>query len=275
MSEWRVITGDCIEVMRGMEPGSVDCVIADPPYNVGFAYATYRDNMPFHEYLQWQLDILREVARILTEDGNCFYLNYPEAAAYVWAATQEAVDGLTGVEWLTWIYHPHTSGSPLRKATRAWLWFARCEDNYIGAADILGEYRNPDDTRIQQKQASGQRPVDRDWWLYEQVKNVCPEKTEHPCQVPEEMVGRLIRIGCKPGGTVFDPFTGSGTTGVAALREERNFVGTEVDSRYADIARRRIAGWRHKPVRQRAQDAPEGQETLFDDVPAAAQQQRA
>ena len=72
-------------------------------------------------------------------------------------------------------------------------------------------------------------------------------------------------------GTVLDPFTGSGTTGLVAMREGRNFIGCELNPEYAEMARRRIAGWKHKPIRQRAQDAPEGQPALalFDEMAVA------
>ncbi len=81
-------------------------------------------------------------------------------------------------EWVTWVYHPHTGGSPLRKASRAWCWFA-----LGGGRDSIftQEYRNPTDRRVTALLEANRQPSAYDWWEYEQVKNVSPEKTEHPC----------------------------------------------------------------------------------------------
>lgn len=61
----------------------------------------------------------------------------------------------------------------------------------------------------------------------------------HITQKPVEVMQELVKI-CPPGGTVLDPFTGSGTTGVAALREGRRFIGVELSEHYADIAEQRL-----------------------------------
>ena len=67
------------------------------------------------------------------------------------------------------------------------------------------------------------------------------EKTTHPCQYPVGLVVRLIRALTNQGDLVFDPFSGAGTTGVAALSENRRFVGTEIIPDYVQIANERIA----------------------------------
>lgn len=61
----------------------------------------------------------------------------------------------------------------------------------------------------------------------------------HITQKPVEVMQQLVQI-CREGGTVLDPFTGSGSTGVAALREGRRFVGVELSSHYADVAEQRL-----------------------------------
>lgn len=68
-----------------------------------------------------------------------------------------------------------------------------------------------------------------------------PFKEAHFATYPTKLVEPCIRAGCKPGGLVLDPFTGSGTTGLVALREGRSFVGIELNPDYAEMARRRIA----------------------------------
>lgn len=84
-----------------------------------------------------------------------------------------------------------------------------------------------------------------DWWVVNQVKNVSKEKTAHPCQMPLEVMERII--GILPKDTIVcDPFMGSGTTGVAVMtmnqkqNASRRFVGIEIDDSYYEIAKERI-----------------------------------
>ena len=83
-----------------------------------------------------------------------------------------------------------------------------------------------------------------DWWNVNQVKNTSAEKTAHPCQMPLEVMKRII--GILPDGiTILDPFMGSGTTGVAVAELnvggcDRNFIGIELDDSYFKIAEKRI-----------------------------------
>ena len=211
-------------------------MISDSPYNIGYGYNTYNDRMPWDSYLDWQEEVLVAAKEALKADANILYLNYPETAAEMWVRLRRYYDQ---IEWITWIYHTHTGGKPLRRATRAWLWLAQGKP-YIGDEALRGEYRNPNDKRIQERIAMGLRPIDCDWWLCEQVKNVSKEKTPHPCQLPVEMVERLVRMTCPLGGTVIDPFAGSGTTGEACIRSGRRFIGIESDPEYFRIAVERM-----------------------------------
>ncbi len=232
--------GDCLEVMRDLPDGCVDAVVMDPPYNIGYKYRDYADRIPMDDYRAWQLAIIDEAGRVVKDGGSLFYLHYPEFASYIWCAVGEDMPRWAQVDWITWVYHAHASGKVLRKASRAWLWFSAGDcDEFPGVFE--GQYRNPTDQRVARLINEGRRPVDYDWWQIEQVKNVCDEKTEHPCQVPVSMVQRIVNVIAHAGGAVLDPFMGSGTTGVACVETGRNFIGIEIDPEYFAIAERRIA----------------------------------
>ena len=81
-----------------------------------------------------------------------------------------------------------------------------------------------------------------DVWNITNVKNNHPEKTNHPCQFPEELCDRLIKCFTSEGGAVLDPFMGSGSTGVVAHRLNRGFIGLELDLEFFNIACARIYG---------------------------------
>jgi DNA modification methylase len=102
-------------------------------------------------------------------------------------------------------------------------------------------YKNPNDKRIKARIAEGHEGGRLyDWWEINQVKNVSKEKTKHPCQMPLEVMDRII--GILPNDvTIIDPFMGSGTTGVSAVKAGQQFIGIEMDSVYFEIAERRIS----------------------------------
>jgi site-specific DNA-methyltransferase (adenine-specific) len=89
----------------------------------------------------------------------------------------------------------------------------------------------------------------------------------HPTVKPIALMRYLCKLITPPGGTVLDPFTGSGSTGCAAVQEGFNFIGIEKESEYAEIARRRIAYWsqpEEKNGKPKADSTrPEPIDTLF------------
>lgn len=78
-----------------------------------------------------------------------------------------------------------------------------------------------------------------DWIEMNQIKNVSKEKTSHPCQMPLELMRKIIKLLPKDS-TVIDPFCGSGTTLLACKLENIPYVGIEINVNYADIARERL-----------------------------------
>src|SRR5580658_10471989 len=226
---FEVKTQDCLTWLSSQREGSFQVIVLDPPYNVGYRYAHYRDTKSPHEYLYEQLLVLARCERLLMPGGSLFYLNYPETAGEIWGR----VNFLDKVEWLTWVYHTHLGGVPLRRSSRSWLWFSK-GNALINPESFLGEYRNPEDPRIQERIAKGLKPNGYDWMELEPVKNTSREKREHPCQVPETMVERFILGTSNPGDLVGDCYSGSGTTGICAIRHGRNFAGCEVDQTYSE-----------------------------------------
>jgi len=221
---------DCLTWLRAQKPGAFQTIILDPPYNVGFRYGTYRDTKPTHIYLHEQMLVLAHCAELLKDGGSLFYLNYPEFAAEVWGR----VDFLTKVDLMPWVYHTHLGGKPLRRSSRSWLWLSKGEA-LINQDAFTGEYRNPEDPRIQERMARGEKPTAFDWFGDEQVKNTSREKRSHPCQVPEAMVTRFILGTSNPDDLVGDCYTGSGTTAVCTLRNGRSFAGCEIDPAHFQV----------------------------------------
>jgi adenine-specific DNA-methyltransferase len=222
---------DCLSWLEKQHKGSFWLFVLDPPYNVGYKYSQFRDEKPPAIYLHEQLLMLAHCAELLQEGGSIFYLNYPEFAAEIWGR----VDFLDKYELMPWVYHAHVRGTPLRKASRTWLWLSK-GDPLVNQEAFMGEYRNPEDRRIQERLGRGLKPTAYDWFDMEPVKNTSHEKRVHPCQVPERMVERFILGASNPGDLVGDCYCGSGTTAICALRHGRQFAGCELDPAYVQVA---------------------------------------
>lgn len=219
-------------VLPALADSSFDLAVADPMYNVGYRYDGVSDSLDFEDYLSQQLQLAQECCRLLKDGSSLFYLNYPEFAARMFCAVPEVSD-LKPYELIAWIYNQHTGGKPLRKAFRLWCWLTKGGGiPYADERQLEGEFKNPEDPRVAKLIAEGKSPRDYDWWRYEQVKNVSAEKVNHPCQLPAAMVSRIVRLACPEGGTVLDPFAGSGTTARAAIKSGRRAVLIEQSEKY-------------------------------------------
>lgn len=235
-----IVVGDAIEQLRATPSDSIDLIVTDPPYNVGYKYSSYKDNLSLHEYTSWQQEVVDECYRVLKPGGSLFYLNYPEFNSLMWCylLSDFKANDLTPQDLIAWVYNTHTSGNPLRKSFRTWIWASKGEPKLN---NFYGEYKNPTDKRVAKLIEGGRKPKEYDWWHFEQVKNVSREKTAHPCQIPEVMIRKIIEATTEEGDTVLDPFVGSGTTVVVAESIKRIGIGFDIDGQYAAIAEQRLA----------------------------------
>lgn len=132
---------------------------------------------------------------------------------------------------VSWVYNSNTS-----KQHRDIAFFNVSPD----FSKVRQPYKNLNDKRIQERIAKGCLGAKLyDWWNINQVKNVSKEKTKHPCQMPLEVMNNIIGI-LPEDAIIIDPFMGSGTTGVACKKLNRNFIGIEIDKDYFEIAKNRI-----------------------------------
>lgn len=193
--------------------------ITDPPYNIAFRYNTYKDDLSEDEYIE-MLGALKGMKAAV--------IHYP-------IPTVESVVPALGTpnDMLFWCYP-----SNLPHQTRIISIYETKADRNA----VKQPYRNPKDKRIQALIESGSEGARMYDWFDDiaPVKNVSKEKGIHPCPVPVALMERIILMTTHPGDTVFDPFMGSGTTAIAAIKTSRNFVGCEIDPVYFREAESRI-----------------------------------
>ena len=193
-------------------------IVTDPPFNVGYKYNSYKDNMKENDYYN--------MLSLFFKDYPSVIVHYPESLYKIALNIQKAP-----VKVISWVYNSNTA-----KQHRDIAFF----DVKPDMSKIRQPYKNLKDKRIQERIARGCKGAKLyDWWEINQVKNISKEKTEHPCQMPIEVMKRII--GILPDDIlVIDPFMGSGTTGIACKIFNKDFIGIEFDKRYFEIASKRI-----------------------------------
>lgn len=250
--------GDCLEGMKKLKPGSIDLAFADPPFNIGFEYDLYEDQLDDDKYLAWSHDWIAQVVRLLKDSGTFWLAIGDEYAAEMKVLMQREL-GLTCRSWVIWYY---TFGvNCKRKFNRSHahlLQMVKDPDHFTFNADtirvpsarqlVYGDRRAnpqgrlPDDTWVLRPQdlPEGFRS-DGDTWYFARVAGTFKERAGfHGCQMPEQLIGRIVRASSNENDWVLDPFLGSGTTGSVAKKLNRQFVGFELSPEYVQQARRRI-----------------------------------
>lgn len=212
---------DCLEILRSQRIRNKKiCIVTDPPFNVGYKYNTYKDKLPEDEYYNF-------LSSVLTSNNFPFVvIHYPEQLYKLSFKVN-----LFPKKVISWVYNANT-----KKQHRDIAFFNIMPD----LSKIKQPYKNPNDKRIKERIAKGYTGTDLyDWWFVNQIKNVSKEKTAHPCQMPLEVMTNIIGI-LPEDYIILDPFMGSGTTGVACKVLGRNFIGCELDTKYYEIACKRL-----------------------------------
>ncbi|WP_295633221.1 site-specific DNA-methyltransferase [Novosphingobium sp.] len=228
-----IYQGDCLEVMRSMRSGSVDLVFTSPPFNLGVSrgkkrgkkvntnwkssllddgYASYDDARDPADYENWMKDFLRESWRLVTDDGAIFFNHKPRIQGKILRTPLDLNPGL-----------------PLRQIV---IWDRGSGHNFnhfffTPSSEWVLIFAKPN------FKLNGLTPRTRDVW------KIAPEHgNPHPAPFPIELP--LTAIRNTSAKVVLDPFMGSGSAGVAALRCGRQFVGIELDAGYIEMATARL-----------------------------------
>jgi modification methylase len=242
----QVLRGDCLEVLRGLPDASVDMVFADPPYNLQLGGDLLRpDNSKvdavdddwdkfsdFAAYDAFTRAWMAECRRVLKPDGTIWVIGSYHNVFRLGAAIQDLV--LNDVIWRKSNPMPNFKGTRFTNAHETLIWAARSREQkrYTFNYDALKAFN--EDVQMRS-----------DWTLAlctgeERIKGEDGRKA-HPTQKPEALLHRVLLAASKPGDVVLDPFFGTGTTGAAAKRLGRRWIGIERDATYAKVAEDRIA----------------------------------
>jgi DNA modification methylase len=255
----RAYAGDCVSFLHRVEVlhpnGLFDLAFADPPYNLAKNYGQWDDALAEQHYLDWCNAWLDGMAATLKPGGSLFVLNLPKWAIQHAAFLSRRLDFR---HWIVWEALSDPRGK-LMPAHYALLWFTKpggkpvCNYAPLGQKAREGFVVPPDAPEyclrakcIQQRKALGRDAkveLSDIWSDIHRIKHK-RDRDAHPCQLPEKLMERIIKLTTRPGDVVFDPFGGAGTTAIAALRLQRNFVVTELDQNYVRITNEKLAAMR-------------------------------
>jgi len=255
----QIVLGDCIEKMQALPKGGVDLVFADPPFNIGYDYDVYRDNRGAREYLNWSEAWISAVHRALKDSGTFWLAIGDEYAAELKIASQKI--GFHCRSWVIWYYtfgvnckskfsRSHAHLFHFVKDPKNFTFRAQELENRIPSARQLVYADNranptgrlPDDTWVLRPQdLSGCFTTDEDTWYFPRVAGTFKEREGfHGCQMPEQLLGRIIRMCSNDGELVLDPFSGSATTLAVAKKLGRAYLGFDLSEDYVHRGQDRL-----------------------------------
>ena len=229
-----IICGDSLNELTKIKSGSVDLMIADPPYNLGKKYGNNSDDREFEEYLDFSHSWISECQRILTQHGSLYVFSGFRMISYVYQILEKEC-GLHFVNWICWHY---TQGIGKTRG------FSPRHDDILLFTKSRNFTFNLDDVRVPQKyyrsinNMRGANPGDV--WEFSHVHYCNENRQSHPTQKPEGLIERMVLASSNPGDLVLDPFAGSGTTLRVCQQTERNAVGIELNPEYVKMIDKRL-----------------------------------
>lgn len=244
-----VYPGDCLNLLRSCPSETFGLIVTSPPYNIG---KEYEKKLELRSYIAQQAEVIKECVRCLSPNGSiCWQVgNYVDRGAIIPLDTilypifTEL--GLRMRNRIIWHFeHGLHCSKRFSGRYEAIIWFTKTEEYVFNLDPVRIPQKYPGKKYFKGPKAGkyscnplGKNPGDL--WIIPNVKSNHVEKTEHPCQFPVELIERLVLSMTNEEDWVFDPFLGTGTSVIAAIRHGRRGVGAESFQKYVNLARARI-----------------------------------
>lgn len=272
-SDFVLLEGDCYNNIKKLPKNSVKLIITSPPYNLN---KEYEDKDTLENYLYKIKPIIKEFKRVLKEDGSiCWqvgnYVNKSEIFPLdIFYYNLFKEEGYKLRNRIIWHFNHGLHGTKrLSGRYETMLWFTKSDNYTFNLDDIRVPSKYPGKTNYKKMKLVkgklvkdknygklsgnplGKNPSDyweimtKEWelgfWEIPNVKANHPEKTLHPCQFPIELVERCVFAFTNEKDVVLDPFSGVGSSMLAAIKNDRVGIGCELDKGYIKIAYEKIS----------------------------------
>lgn len=260
-----VFPGDCLKLLKKVPDETIQLIVTSPPYNIG---KEYEKKLDLKTYIEEQAKVISECVRVLSPKGSiCWQVgNYVDKGAIVPLDTvlyPIFIDfGLSLRNRIIWHFE-HGLHCKLRFSGRYETinWFTKTKDYVFNLDPVRVPQKYPGKKHFKGPKAGqyscnplGKNPGDL--WTIPNVKSNHIEKTEHPCQFPVELIERLVLSMSGENDWVLDPFLGTGTSIVSAIRHNRRGCGAETEDKYIDIAHQRISQEMNGTLKTRPMNRP-------------------
>ncbi|XRO77574.1 DNA-methyltransferase [Methanocaldococcus sp. 10A] len=257
---------DCLEGMKELKDKSVDVVVTSPPYNIGIKYNKYSDNLSREEYLNWIEKVIKEIKRVLKDDGS-FFINIGYTAKDPWIAFDVAnvirkhFKLQNTIHWIKSIaiqkedvgnypniigdiavghYKPINSDRYLSIMHEYIFHFTKNGDVKLDKLSIGVPYQDKSNIKRFRKNKD-LRDRGNTWFIPYETIQYREKDRPHPATFPSKLPEMCIKLhGIKKTNLVLDPFMGIGSTAIACIRLGVNYIGFEIDEYYCMIAEERI-----------------------------------
>ena len=237
----KIHLGDCVGGMKKLPDESVQLAFADPPFNIGYDYDEYEDRLESEKYLHWSRDWMQEVYRVLDASGKFWLAIGDEYAAELkveaqqtWVSTRET--GWFGTTRSEFIAKPSSLARTLTFSTSSKIprsshstparWPFHPPANWFTA--IAGPIRMAacrTTLGFSSARLCDGFTSEEDTWYFPRVAGTFKERAGfHGCQMPEQLLGRIIKSCSNPDDVVLDPFSGSATTISVARKKDGEFL---------------------------------------------------
>lgn len=237
---------DALSGLAKIPDGSIDLILTDPPYGLGKDYGNDSDKQASADYLAWTERWINAALPKLKPAGSLYIFLTWRYSPEIFVMLKQR---MTMLNEIIWDRRVPSMGGSVRNFTSVHDtigFFAMGKGHYFD----LDAVRIPYDAETKKARSRsifvgakwlelGYNP--KDVWSVSRLHKEDPERAEHPTQKPLEIIERMVRASCPPGGIVLDPFMGSGTTAVAAKRCGRHFAGFELNPEYCQIVQERLA----------------------------------
>ncbi len=237
---------DMLKGIDKIDDNSIDLIVADPPYGLGKDYGNNSDKLKYKEHLEWNYRWIDAVIPKLKTSGSFYIFLTWQYSPEIFSYIKTKMEMLNEIIWDRRV--PSMGGSTRK--------FSSVHDT-IGffAKDRKKYYFDLDSIRIPYDEATkkartrsifvgkkwlelGYNP--KDIWSISRIHAQAPEREKHPTQKPLKILDRIIKSSCPKNGLVFDPFMGTGTTAISAIKNDRNYIGFELNKEYSLLIENRI-----------------------------------
>lgn len=238
----------CEDVLNGINKipdNSIDLIVADPPYCLGKDYGNNSDKKKPKEYLEWTYKWIDAVFPKLKETGSLYiFLTWkysPEIFSYIKTK-------MTMMNEIIWDRKVPSMGGSTRSFTSVHDtigFFVKSKNYYFDLDSVRIPYDEETKKARTRSIFVGKKWLElgynpKDLWSIARIHAQAPERENHPTQKPLELINRIVLSSSPKNGLVLDPFMGSGTTAISCIKNERNYIGFELNPAYCNIIEERI-----------------------------------